>query len=65
MMDWEAYNNNEPFSRQFRETDVTAIVAQAGFANARIDLAPINFEKSQRNYSNAFVGFPVIVGEKP
>ena len=64
MMDWEAYNNNEPFSRQFRETDVIAIAAQAGFSNARFDLAPVNFEKSQRNYSNAFVGFPVIVGEK-
>jgi ubiquinone/menaquinone biosynthesis C-methylase UbiE len=64
MMDWEAYNNNEPFSRQFRETDVIAIAAQSGFSNARFDLAPVNFEKSQRNYSNAFIGFPVIVGEK-
>lgn len=64
MMDWEAYNNNEPFSRQFRETDVIALAAQSGLSNARFDLAPVNFEKTQRNYSNAFAGFPVIVGEK-
>ena len=64
MGDWEAYNNNEPFARQFRETDVIAIAGQSGFANARFALAPVNFEKSQRNYSSAFIGFPVIVGEK-
>jgi ubiquinone/menaquinone biosynthesis C-methylase UbiE len=64
MMDWEAYNNNEPFSRQFRETDVIALVGKSGLANARLDLAPVNFQKTQRNYSNAFPGFPVVVGEK-
>jgi hypothetical protein len=65
MMDWESYNNNEPFSRQFRETDVVALVAAAGLANPRLDLAPVNFDRTQRNYGGAFAGFPVVVGEKP
>jgi ubiquinone/menaquinone biosynthesis C-methylase UbiE len=65
MMDWESYNNNEPFSRQFRETDVVALVAAAGLANPRLELAPVNFDRTQRNYGGAFAGFPVVVGEKP
>lgn len=64
MMDWESYNNNEPFSRQFRETDVVKLVRDAGLANPRFDLAPVNFDTSQRNYGGVFEGFPVIVGEK-
>ena len=64
MMDWEAHNNNEPFSRQFRETDVVGLVTDAGLANARIDLAPVAFGTSQRNYGSAYEGFPVIVGER-
>jgi SAM-dependent methyltransferase len=64
MMDWEAYNNNEPFSRQFRESDVIGLVGAAGLANARFELAAVNFDKTQRNYGGAFAGFPVVVGEK-
>jgi SAM-dependent methyltransferase len=64
MMDWEAYNNNEPFSRQFRESDVIGLVEKAGLAKARFELAPVNFDKTQRNYGGAFAGFPVVVGEK-
>jgi SAM-dependent methyltransferase len=64
MMDWEAYNNNEPFSRQFRETDVVALVSEAGLSHARIDLAPVAFGSAQRNYGSAYEGFPVIVGER-
>jgi ubiquinone/menaquinone biosynthesis C-methylase UbiE len=64
MMDWESYNNNEPFSRQFRETDVLAMVGDGGFANPSLSVAPVNFDMSQRNYGGAYPGFPVVIGEK-
>ena len=40
------------------------MVNGAGLANARLELAPVNFDKTQRNYGGAFAGFPVVVGEK-
>ncbi len=66
LYDWENYNNNEPFSRGYREFDVVGAARDAGFgATARQEDADAGFGSGQRNYSAGSVKFPIFAGEKP
>lgn len=66
MFDWEAYNNNEPFSMGCRDSDLIGLACQAGFEADAVSLAHADagLAAGQRNYSATGFVFPILKAEK-
>jgi SAM-dependent methyltransferase len=66
MFDWEAYNNNEPFSMGCRESDLVGLTADAGFDPERVKFAGADagLAAGQKNYSATGFVFPILTAEK-
>ncbi len=49
MLDWDTYNNNEPFWGRYHDFDLAALAAEAGFKpeNVRQIMAPSAFEQAR------------------
>jgi SAM-dependent methyltransferase len=58
MLDWDTYNNNEPFWGYVHELDLRALTSRAGFDPERVfeALAPSAFEEGQAKRTNIFQG---------
>jgi ubiquinone/menaquinone biosynthesis C-methylase UbiE len=66
MFDWEAYNNNEPFSMGCRESDLIGLAKSAGFDPDKVTFAQADagLGSGQRNYSATGFLFPMLKAEK-
>jgi ubiquinone/menaquinone biosynthesis C-methylase UbiE len=49
MLDWDTYNNNEPFWGRYHDLDLTALAAEAGFKPANVSqiIVPSAFEQAR------------------
>lgn len=58
MLDWDTYNNNEPFWGYTHELDLPAITAKAGFDPGRVfeAVVPSAFEAGRAKRTNVFQG---------
>lgn len=52
ILDWDTYNNNEPFWGTLRDADLTAIAVEAGFAKERVveTMIPSAFQVKDRTH---------------
>jgi SAM-dependent methyltransferase len=66
MFDWEAYNNNEPFSMGCRESDLVGLAEAAGFDPSTVGFANADagLAAGQKNYSATGFLFPILTARK-
>lgn len=67
MLQWEAYNNNESFSRYMTDIDLVALARKTGFPadNTWVAQVDAGLSEEQSNYTETGFCWPVLVGEKP
>ncbi|MFK7954874.1 MAG: class I SAM-dependent methyltransferase [Lysobacterales bacterium] len=65
MYSWETYNNNEHFARLITNIDLRQTAADAGFADANVELTDFDpgFSDKQINYSEQPMAWPILVGQ--